>query len=132
MILVHVSMEVRQNLSVYPSSLWFDTRQVEQSLYVRNRGPGTLEWTITWDRPWLSVYPATGVNDKEVRVRVDRAGLAGRHLHGNRDGHRWRRAVFEVPVTMMVAAGCAGGGSDRRVLGSAGLGVQSVRSDSRV
>jgi hypothetical protein len=109
-ILVHVSMEVRQNLSVYPSSLWFDTRQVEQSLYVRNRGPGTLEWTITWDQPWLSVYPATGVNYKEVRVRVNRAGLAGGTYTGTVTVTGGGEQV-QVPVTMLVATGVPGAGT---------------------
>ena len=107
---VHVSMEVRQNLSVYPSSLWFDTRRVEEPLYVRNRGPGTLEWTITWDQPWLSVYPATGVNYKEVRVRVNRTGLAGGTYTGTVTVTGGGEQVH-VPVTMLVATGVPGAGA---------------------
>lgn len=101
---VHVSMEVSQALSVYPATLRFEVDQTEKVLQVTNSGPGTLEWTVSWDRPWLGAYPTEGVDDQEVGVHVDRTGLAvGAYtgtvtVSGGGD-------VVHVPVTLMVASG---------------------------
>jgi hypothetical protein len=107
---VRVSMEVLKDLSVSPSSLSFDVDDIVQPLYVRNRGPGTIEWSITWNQPWLSVYPSSGVNNKDVQVRVNRSGLAGGPYAGivtvTGEGE-----VVHVPVSMMVASGLPGAGA---------------------
>ena len=107
---VRVSMEVLKDLSVNPSSLSFDVDEIEQTLYVRNRGPGTIEWSVSWDRPWLSAYPSAGVNNKDVRVRVNRTGLAGGTYAGTVTV-TGGGDVIQIPVTMAVASGLPGAGA---------------------
>jgi hypothetical protein len=107
---VTVAMEVIQDLSVSPPSLSFDLDDVAMPLYIRNRGPGTIEWTVTWDRPWLSVYPSSGVNNKDVQVRVNRAGLSGGTYNGTVTVSGGGE-VIHVPVTMAVAIGVPGAGT---------------------
>jgi hypothetical protein len=107
---VHVVMEVQQALSVTPSSLSYDVDDIEKVLRVRITAPVAIEWSISWDRPWLSAYPSGGTSGKDVRVRVDRAGLAGGTYTGTVTVTGGGE-VFHVPVTMAVATGVPGAGA---------------------
>jgi hypothetical protein len=70
-------------LEVIPAELTFNGDQTDYSLIVRNVGIGDLNWSITSDQTWLSVSPASGIDDAAVNVSVDRTGLAGGTHHGN-------------------------------------------------
>jgi hypothetical protein len=63
-------------LAVAPPSLSIPAQSSSGAISVRNDGGGTLYWSITSDQPWLSANPASGVNNDQVAVYVDRAGLA--------------------------------------------------------
>jgi hypothetical protein len=106
---VHVFMEVAQALSVSPAGLMFEASQTEKVVQVRNVGPETLNWLITTDRPWLSALPAQGVDNQDVRVRVDRSGLAGGTYTGTLTVTAGAQAA-QVAVWMWVdpAGGAAG------------------------
>jgi hypothetical protein len=62
-------------LGVSPASLVFGPFAEDKTLAVFNAGTGDLHWSITSDQPWLSVSPTSGINDTEVTVHVDRAGM---------------------------------------------------------
>ncbi len=89
-------------LFVQPSSLYFDASQTRLSLWIENRGGGTLQWTVSSDQPWLSVSPTVGVNDEERAVWVSRSGLADGTYAGNVTVSGGGDHVI-VPVTMVVA-----------------------------
>ena len=107
---VHVSMEVAQVLTVSPTRLTFESTTVELILQVTNMGPEPVSWTVAWDRPWLGASPAQGVDNKDVRVRVNRSGLADGTYTGTvtvAGGND----VIQVPVTMKVASNQGPGGT---------------------
>ena len=70
-------------LGVSPASLSFSAAQTVKTLNVFNAGSGELYWTITTDQSWLTADPASGANDTQVWVQVDRTGLAGGTYYGN-------------------------------------------------
>ncbi len=72
-------------LSVSVSSLVFEEDDNTLQFVVSNDGGQELEWTITTDVDWLSVFPASGVTRDEedaVTVTVDRTDM----IHGNHSG----------------------------------------------
>jgi hypothetical protein len=63
-------------VSVWPEEILFkDPSLTQQKFYISNIGPGFLNWAITEDCPWLSVYPMSGYST-EVTITVDIAGLS--------------------------------------------------------
>jgi hypothetical protein len=70
-------------LYVSPIGLTFIDNQSHHAMIVRNDGVNDLIWGVTSDQPWLSVSPASGTNDTQVNVYVDRTGLADGTYHGN-------------------------------------------------
>jgi hypothetical protein len=63
-------------LGVFPAALTFGSSETDKPLEVSNTGTGDLEWSITPDQTWLTATPASGTNDTQVNVHVDRTGLA--------------------------------------------------------
>lgn len=54
---------------------------------IRNRGGGTLTWTVADDQDWMSVDPASGTGEQTITVTVDRTGLPGGSYLGHIDVH---------------------------------------------
>lgn len=72
-------------LAVDPDSLGFGSAGTESSFTIANGGDGTLTWTITDDREWISVTPTYGNTMAEtdnVTVTVSRVGLSGGSYSG--------------------------------------------------
>ena len=72
-------------LSVSPASLDFGAGTNSLPLNVANTGEGTLTWTATDDRTWISLQSASGTTTMEtdqVTVTVDRAGLSAGSYEG--------------------------------------------------
>ncbi len=61
-------------LSVNPSSLHFGATQTQKSFDISNEGGGTLTWSVSEDKTWLSVSPTSGTGDATITVNVDRSG----------------------------------------------------------
>ena len=58
-------------LAVEPTALTFNTTGQPKEFWISNSGAGTLEWTISADRPWISITPPlSGTGNKWVSVRV--------------------------------------------------------------
>jgi hypothetical protein len=63
-------------LQVSPASLSFAWTEDEKYLDIINDGDDDLSWNVTGDRTWMSASPASGFNDGQVAVTIDRTGLA--------------------------------------------------------
>jgi hypothetical protein len=70
-------------LELSKTSLFLPPSKTQRTVDITNGGGVDLEWDITGDQPWLSVIPASGVNDVSVTVTVDRAGVP----YGDHFGH---------------------------------------------
>ncbi|MCP4707349.1 MAG: BACON domain-containing protein, partial [Planctomycetes bacterium] len=46
-----------------------------QSFYINNTGSGTLNWSLTKNKQWISCSPQTGTNAGSVQVTVNASGL---------------------------------------------------------
>jgi len=66
-------------LQVTPAAQDFGTSRTLDTLTIQNTGTGTVDWTVSKDRSWIGVSPAsgsTGSGTSLVTVAVSRAGLA--------------------------------------------------------
>ncbi len=63
-------------LTASPLSLEFSGAENEKYLNIINAGDADLSWNIASDQTWMSVNPASGLNDQQVTVIMDRTGLA--------------------------------------------------------
>ena len=66
------------SLDVNPHSLIFGSSSTQKSFQVRNDGGGSLSYSITDNRSWLSVNPRSGSSTGEwdtINVNVGRSGL---------------------------------------------------------
>ncbi|GEM_PF-1327747 len=84
---VAVSMEVPAVpvLNVNPTSLDFGSTDTQKTFNITNQGTGTLTWSITKDKTWITVNPTSGdttVETDVITVSVDRSGLAPGHYTG--------------------------------------------------
>ncbi len=67
----------RPGLRVTPASQDFGTSLSQATLTIENTGTGTLDWTVSADRSWIGVSPASGstaTGTSPVTVTVSRAG----------------------------------------------------------
>lgn len=62
-------------LSVSANALDFGTTHVTLMFTVSNTGGGSLTWSISADKTWISVAPSTGSGDATVSATVDRSSL---------------------------------------------------------
>ncbi|UCG50430.1 MAG: BACON domain-containing protein [Candidatus Latescibacterota bacterium] len=87
---VFVTMQVRSNLSVHPTTLDFGSHAVQHAFTIENTGSGVMTWSTHTPDSWISMNPMSGTNDAIVYVTVDRTGLnAGAytgHVYVNSDG----------------------------------------------
>ena len=63
-------------LTIDTASLDFGSSDTGHTFTIRNTGGGTLTWTITDDKPWIDVSPASGSTITEtdtITVTVDRS-----------------------------------------------------------
>lgn len=86
-VLMTITLEIGPEIYCYPSSLIFDVNSaLTRNLYVSRRGAGILNWQITTDCNWISVYPSTGqlphgggredmIDTDTVTVTVNPVGL---------------------------------------------------------
>ena len=119
---IRVTIPVQPVLSTapYPPSRDFgavpegETRN--WSLAITNSGTGTLEWTITDDRPWIALNPTSGTTTSEadnITVTINTLGLAPDVTHsgsvtiasngGNVTG-TMAVSVFALPVDLTVTS----------------------------
>ncbi len=70
-------------LRVVPTELTFTGFVSDRSLLLFNDGTSGMAWSVTSDQAWMSVSPASGVDDTEVAVHVDRTGLADGTYYGS-------------------------------------------------
>lgn len=63
-------------LVLSPTSLGFGSVAINSIFQISNSGGGTLIWSITDDRPWITVTPNAGSGDAIVTVAINRAGLS--------------------------------------------------------
>ncbi|GAB3697783.1 hypothetical protein GCM10027592_22250 [Spirosoma flavus] len=87
-------------LSISPSSLNFGGTTTQLTLSVANTGTGTLNWTATDDRSWLTVSPASG-STGTMTVNVSRSGLAEGSYSGTISVAS-NGGSATIPVTMVV------------------------------
>ena len=107
---VHVSMEVVQALFVSPQSLTFEMNTTELILHVESTGPEPIPWTVDCNRSWLTASPTQWVDDGDVRVRVNRSGLAVGTYTGVVTVTGAGQTI-SVPVTMKVGSSQGPGGT---------------------
>jgi hypothetical protein len=63
-------------LSVSPTSLDFGTSETQKSLSIANNDGGTLTWSISSNKAWLTVNPTSGQGNANIVVNVNRNGLS--------------------------------------------------------
>ena len=64
-------------LEVTPPTLTFAVGDNEETLSIRNIGPGELQWDAVVIADWISVTPPSGSGDADVVVSIDRSQLLG-------------------------------------------------------
>ena len=84
---VAVSMEILPPILVVSSSLLdFGSTETNQTFLITNIGAGTLNWSISVDQFWISLWPSSGstsTEEDEISVTVDRSGLSYGSYSGN-------------------------------------------------
>ncbi|MBT4796362.1 MAG: hypothetical protein HON83_08155 [Candidatus Marinimicrobia bacterium] len=77
---IDVSMEILPPyLVVSSNSLDFGSTETIQNFTITNIGAGTLNWSISADQSWISLWPSSGstsTEEDEISVTVDRTGLS--------------------------------------------------------
>lgn len=61
-------------IALSKSSLDFGTSSTSRTFAISNSGGGTLNWSVTDNRGWISVSPTSGQDSGTVTVTVSRAG----------------------------------------------------------
>jgi len=84
---IDVSMEILPPyLVVSSNSLDFGSTETIQNFTITNIGAGTLNWSISADQSWISLWPSSGstsTEEDEISVTVDRSGLSYGSYSGN-------------------------------------------------
>jgi hypothetical protein len=73
-------------LVVSSNSLDFGSTETIQNFTITNIGAGTLNWSISADQSWISLWPSSGstsTEEDEISVTVDRTGLSYGAYSGN-------------------------------------------------
>jgi hypothetical protein len=98
------------------SSLYFSAGAGNsQGFTVSNSGGGTLNWSVSDNRSWMSVGPTSGQNSGTVTVTVNRTGLTAGNYTGTvtvTDGNAGN-SPQTVSVTLQVSGGSGGGGTPK-------------------
>jgi hypothetical protein len=75
----------KPTLSVPPTSLNFGSSSTSKQFSIKNSGTGTLTWSISDNRTWISVSPTSGSTTTEtdyITVTVNRSGLSSGSYSG--------------------------------------------------
>ena len=97
-------------ISLNKSSLDFGTTANSKTFTISNSGGGTLNWSVTDNRAWMSVSPTSGQNSGTVTVTVSRSGLSAGTYTGTitvSDANA-TNSPRTVSVTMQVSGGSSG------------------------
>ena len=73
-------------ISVNPTNLDFGGSETQLSFTISNVGEETLNWSISADQSWISLWPSSGsttTEEDEISVTVDRTGLSYGAYSGN-------------------------------------------------
>jgi hypothetical protein len=94
-------------LFVDPLTVDFGETADRRSFTISNAGGGTLTWTVSDTRPWLSVSPTSGTGNATITVTVDRSGLPAGPRSGSisitsNGGNATVAATIVVPVPVPV------------------------------
>ena len=77
---IDVSMEILPPyLVVSSNSLDFGSTETSQNFTITNIGAGTLNWSISTNQSWISLWPSSGstsTEEDEISVTVHRTGLS--------------------------------------------------------
>ncbi|NUP98602.1 MAG: BACON domain-containing protein [Armatimonadetes bacterium] len=109
-------------LDVAPAFLDFGVVGTERELQVRNIGGGVLPWSASSLQNWISIFPASGVDDTVVRVVVDRAVLPG----DNNLGSITFTSDFGTRTVLVSASRESGQGNPQLLLNPTGLDFGSA------
>lgn len=96
------AVQTQPILSISPASLNFGTSTTQLSVSVSNTGSGTLNWSATDDRSWLTVSPASG-GIGTMTVSISRSGLAVGNYSGTISVSS-NGGSASIPVSMVVGA----------------------------
>jgi len=75
-IVIDHSVAASPTISLNKSSLNFGTSGTSGNFTISNSGGGTLNWSVSDNRAWISVSPTSGQNSGTVTVTVNRSGLS--------------------------------------------------------
>ncbi len=79
---IHLSSSsVTPQINLSETELWFvaienGANPNDQTITLNNTGGGTLNWSVTSDRSWLTGSPASGTAPSDIVLSVDATGLA--------------------------------------------------------
>lgn len=69
-------------LFVTPTILDFGEMETQMAMAINNQGGGTLNWTLTADKAWISLNRLSGRNDASIGVTIGRNGLSAGPYNG--------------------------------------------------
>ena len=105
---LHIIVEVTGKdgtpiLQVSEVALGFGQQATRSSLSLSNEGTGTLQWTTSANKSWISVTPSEGSGNGQIEVVIDRTQLSPGEYVGSIDitsngGNK------NIPITVSVAA----------------------------
>lgn len=108
-----IAPAMQSGLTALPSSITFTTpvgvNPPERTLTIGSTG-GSLNWSVSANVPWLSLFPAFGSTPGSTFVAANVFGLAAGTYNGNVTITAPGAATLTVPVTLTVGSGGGGGG----------------------
>ena len=110
---VSVVVSGSPRLSITPASLSFSgvaggANPVGQTLGVTNTGGGTLSWSASDNVNWLSLAPASGMNNGTVSATVSTSGLVAGTYSGSITVNVAGGGTKDVPVTLVLSPATSG------------------------
>lgn len=109
-IVIDHSVSASPTISLNKSALDFGTSGTSRTFTISNSGGGTLNWSVSDNRPWMSVSPTSGQNSGTVTVTASRSGLSAGTYTGTitvSDANA-TNSPRTVSVTMQVSGGTSG------------------------
>jgi hypothetical protein len=117
----------RPGLNVSPSSISRSTNVgsgavFNETIQISNSGNGTLNWTVSEDKSWLSLGASSGSGDASVPLTINSAGLAGGTYHEevviSAPGALGSPARVDVTLTVLAPGLAVSPGSLRETAGA--------------
>jgi hypothetical protein len=103
-----ISADMANNsiLVAEPSSLEFESSELEKSIVIYNKGTGIINWEATTSDTWLTVFPNSGDVFTEIDVplvNVDRTGLSsGVYSSALTIRNTLNNEIVTIPVVLYV------------------------------